>query len=128
MKGEEYNALTKKLLAEGYTADHYPDHVQIAAGQTGNHPLQNLSGGFEYKPWYADEIVYQTGCGRYFRGFDVISDMHYMGTLWSHENGNPLIKCPESKGNCPKNDQRLWENGQGMDKYFWCVCHQTEEQ
>ena len=54
----EYNELTKRLLAEGYTVDHYPDYVQVDTSRLpGNNPLNNLSGGFEYKRFYRDGIV-----------------------------------------------------------------------
>ncbi len=54
----EYNELTKRLLAEGYTADHHPDYVQVDTSRLpGNDPLNNLSGGFKYKRFYRDSIV-----------------------------------------------------------------------
>lgn len=69
----EYNELTKRLLAEGYTADHHPDYVQVDTSRLpGNDPLNNLSGGFEYKRFYRDSIVYKTGCGKFIMGSHVI--------------------------------------------------------
>lgn len=123
----EYNELTKQLLAAGYSVDNYPDYVQIDDSRLpGNDPLRNLSGGFEYKRWYRDELVYKTGCGKLVLGKNVIEIG--MGVDWSHENNNPVIRCPYDKAQCPDNDPRLHgERGGGLCIQCWCVCHRTEE-
>ena len=124
---KDYNKLTVRLLEEGYTADSYPDHVKIGTGQlTGNDPLNNLYGGFEYKRWYTDEIVYQTGCGRLVYGRNVIANMSCEGVDWSHENDSPVIRCPFDIPDCPQNDPRLHgTRGGGLCIQCFCVCHQT---
>lgn len=125
--GHEYNNLTKKLLAEGYTVDNYPDYVQICTSRLpGNDPLNNLSGGFEYKRLYRDEFIYKTGCGMHVKGSNVLE--MGMGVDWSHENDNPVIRCPYDKSHCERNDPRLYgERGGGLCIQCWCVCHRTDE-
>lgn len=126
---KEYNKLTKNLLSEGYTVDNYPKYVQIDNSRLpGNDPLNNMSGGFEYKRWYVADITYQTGCGMFVKGKNVLSDMGYMGVEWCHENFNPVIRCPHDKAHCPNNDKRLHEmHGGGLCIQCWCVCHRTNE-
>lgn len=126
---KEYNLLTQKLLASGYTTEHFPDYVQICSSKlTGNDPLNNLSGGFIYKRFYMDAIVYKTGCGKYVMGRNVQSSMSYMGVDWSHESECPVIRCPYDKANCELNDERLHGMcGGGLCIQCWCVCHRTEE-
>lgn len=123
----EYNELTKKLLAEGYTVDNYPDYVQICTSRLpGDDPLNNLAGGFEYKRWYRDEFTYKTGCGMYVKGSNVLEIG--MGVDWSHENDDPVIRCPYDKSHCEHNDPRLYgERGGGLCIQCWCVCHRTDE-
>ena len=50
---EEYNLLTQKLLAEGYTVENHPDYVYIRNSYSETQdPLQNFDGGFRYYEWY----------------------------------------------------------------------------
>lgn len=125
---KEYNKLTKRLLAEGYTADHYPDYVQVDTSRlSGNDPLNNLSGGFEYKRYYSDQIVYKTGCGKYIMGRHVIDNLGYI-IDWNHENDNPVFRCPYDKPECQYNDPRLYgTQGGGLCIQCWCACHSTDE-
>lgn len=125
---KEYNKLTKRLLKEGYTISNFPYYVQIDTSRLpGDDPLNNLSGGFEYKRWYADEIVYRTGCGRFVMGKNVIDNMGYMGVDWSHENDNPVIRCPFDVPDCPENDARLHGiHGGGLCIQCFCTCHRTD--
>lgn len=123
----EYNELTKQLLAAGYSVENYPDYVQIDRSRLpGDDPLRNLSGGFEYKRWYRDELVYRTGCGKFVMGKNVIE--MGMNISWSHENNNPVIRCPYNKAQCPDNDPRLHgERGGGLCVQCFCVCHRTDK-
>ncbi len=127
----EYNELTKRLLAEGYTAENYPkDKVHIANGCYGRNgnPLDNLYGGFEYNRIYYESFVYKTGCGMFVKGKNVLGDMGFMGEEWCHENDNPVIRCPYDKAECPDNDSRLHITfGGGLCIQNWCVCHRTGE-
>lgn len=127
----EYNELTKRLLAEGYTAEDYPkDKVHIANGgfKANGNPLDNIYGGFEYNRIYADAFIYKTGCGMCVYGKETISDMGFMGVEWCHENDNPVIRCPYDKAECPDNDSRLYGmRGGGLCIQCWCVCHRTNE-
>ena len=125
----EYNRLTKELLAKGYTAENFPkDMVHLPGGcySSSRNPLENFYGGFEYNRIYSGSIVYQTGCGKYVLGKNVISSMAYMGEEWCHENDNPVIRCPYDKADCPANDPRLQGIcGGGRCIQCWCVCHKT---
>lgn len=127
---KKYNLLTEDLLKKGYTIDHYPEHVKICTSRlSGNDPLNNLSGGFVYKPWYRDAFIYKTGCGRYVKGAHVLSQMSYMGIEWSHENDCPVIRCPYDRPDCPYNDEILHGiQGGGLCIQCWCVCHRTQEE
>lgn len=126
--GKEYNKLTQRLLSEGYTVDDYPDYVQICTSQFGgNDTLNNMSGGFEYKRFYSDQIVYKTGCGKYIMGKHVIDNFGYI-IDWSHENDNPVFRCPYDKPECEYNDSRLHgTHGGGLSIQCWCTCHRTDE-
>lgn len=127
----EYNDLTKKLLAEGYTADNYPkDKVHIANGCYGRNgnPLDNIYGGFEYNRIYCESFVYKTGCGMYVHGKEVFDNVGMAGEEWCHENDNPVIRCPYDKPDCPDNDSRLHGmRGGGLCIQCLCVCHRTNE-
>ena len=120
---KEYNKLTKELLSAGYTAEHFPDYVQIDSSRLpGDDPLNNVSGGFEYKRWYIDKLVYKTGCGKYVMGRNMISDMSYMGVQWIHENDCPVIRCPYDKSECDKNNRLLHGiHGGVLSIQCWCV-------
>lgn len=128
---EKYNKLTKQLLAEGCTAEHFPkDKVHIAHGcysRNGN-PLDNIYGGFEYNRIYCESFIYKTGCGMYVKGKNALSSMGCMGEEWCHENDNPVIRCPYDNPDCPDNDSRLrGMHGGGLCIQCWCVCHRTDE-
>ncbi len=45
---EEYNALTKRLLEEGYTVDNHPDYVRVDVPMWQEKTLDNYDGGFTY--------------------------------------------------------------------------------
>lgn len=128
---EKYNNLTRRLLAEGYTAENYPkDKVHIAGGcYSGNgNPLDNIYGGFEYNRIYCDAFTYKTGCGMHVVGKNVINSMGFCGEEWCHENDNPVIRCPYDKPNCSMNDERLnGMFGSGTCIQCFCVCHKTED-
>lgn len=96
----EYNELTKRLLADGYTAEKHPAYVRVAGGQFGDgNALNNLYGGFEYLRIYADDRTYETPCGLLCKG-RMAMDLHYNGTEHSHENDNPVIHCPMHNIEC----------------------------
>lgn len=118
---KEYNELTKKLLAEGYTAENYPDYVKIPSGRlSGSDPLHNLYGGFEYLVYYRDEFVYQTPCGFCVMGRNTLDGLCSMGNYYCHENNNVLVRCPHKKKGCAKNAADMLYD-------TWCQCSRTEE-
>ena len=120
-KEYEYNKLTKKLLAEGYTATNYPDYVKIPSGQlSGGDALHNLYGGFEYKVMIRDKFVYKTPCGFYAYGRNTLDGLCFRGVHYCHENDNVLVTCPYKKKGCPMNKA-------DMVYGCWCQCEKTEE-
>ncbi len=126
---EEYNILTQKLLAEGYTAENYPDYVRLPGSSWGSNPLQNLHGGFEYTRQYLNQMVFRTGCGLLLKGSRLgFGSMYYMGILWIPENNNPVVTCPYRKDSCDLRNPVLGgARGGGLCKILHCDCHQTRE-
>lgn len=124
----EYNKLTQRLLSEGYTAEHHPKEVKLPGGVFGKTPLENIYGGFEYQGYYSDEFIYKTGCGKHVKGINVIDNMGFMGIEWSHENDNPVIRCPYDKSECELNNPLLHgTHGSALCFQCWCECHRTDE-
>lgn len=121
---EKYNKLTQRLLAEGYTQEHYPDCVRLdTGGFAGDEPLKNPDGGFRYSTWYSRELIYETGCGKLVKGENVLSGMAWQGIEWTHENDCPVINCPYGRDNCELTHELLRKGG------FWnCVCHRTDKE
>ena len=119
---KEYNKLTQRLLAEGYTAENHPPWVKVAGGQfgTGN-KLDNLYGGFEYTRAYADERIYVAPCGLFCKGKTTF-DMSYIEE-WSHENDNPIIHCPFENMGC-KRKSEVFQNR----KDDFCVVRPTDRE
>lgn len=108
----EYNELTKRLLAEGYTAEKHPAYVRVAGGQFGDgNALNNLYGGFEYLRMYADDRTYETPCGLLCKG-RMAMDLCFNGKTYSHENDNPVIHCPMRSNEC---SLRKTMNTHGID-------------
>ena len=127
-----YNLLTLQLLYEGYSAENYPDFVKICTSRfTGNNPLRNLAGGFEYRSEYLSKIVFKTPCGRYVLGTHVFGNFSYI-TEWQPENNNPVIRCPFTIGDfsCDKvhpllrNECKHNETGNRLQ---FCSCCMTDE-
>ena len=46
---EEYNALTKRLLEEGYIAEHHPDYVRVDVPMWQEKTLDNYDGALPIK-------------------------------------------------------------------------------
>ena len=65
---EEYNALTKRLLEEGYIAEHHPDYVRVDVPMWQEKTLDNYDGGFTYKRWWIFEQTFKTPCGLQCKG------------------------------------------------------------
>ncbi len=125
---KEYNELTKKLLAEGYTAEHYPDHVWIADGSRvfdKENPLDNFYGGFTYRRYWAYERTFKTPCGLQCKGLLCMTDMSYMGVDWIFENDLAGIHCPYRRYGCEQKDSRLPKEGVLKD---WCNVHMVDEE
>lgn len=119
----EYNKLTIQLLNEGYDAEHYPDYVNLSNSGV-KKSLDNIYGGFTYKWYYVEKLVYQTPCGKFVLGENVLSDVSYMGVEWSHENDCPLLFCPLKNMECGLRDPLLKDFAVGGRPT--CACHRTE--
>ena len=60
-------------------------------------------------------------------GSHVVGDFGYI-IDWSHENDNPVFRCPYNKPECEYNDPRLHGmHGGGLCIQCWCTCHRTDE-
>ena len=92
---KEYNNLTKRLLAEGYTETNYPDYVQLPTGT-----LNNPYGGFEYKRYWIYEKIFKTPCGLQCKGENCLTGLYCMGIEYTFENNNALAECPYDKKKC----------------------------
>ena len=117
-----YNELTKRLLKEGYTAEHYPDYVTI---QGWKKDLDNFYGGFSYQPWWIYKQTFRTPCGLQVQGRHVMSAMSYMGLDWTYENDLACIHCPYKRVDCQKRHPYLRE-AEGILK-DWCHVQLTAE-
>lgn len=118
----ELNALTKKLFAEGYTRESYPEWVR---------PYSWFHGGFEYIGEHQNKMVFSTPCGLQAKGSHWNSGyMSYMGVTWSLENGNPTINCPYRKIGCELNHPLLQRQGigGGTAMIVPCSCHEIDEE
>lgn len=122
----EYNELTKRLLAEGYTAENHPKYVEVGRTcQSKENPLDNLDGGFEYYRWYVYEKTFRTPCGLMCKGIFCMSSLSYNRQEWNFENDMATIHCPYHKCDCDKKDARLPRDGVLKD---WCNVHMTDEE
>lgn len=117
-----YNELTKRLLNEGYTAEHYPDYVTI---QDWKKDLDNFYGGFSYQPWWIYKQTFRTPCGLQVQGLHAMSSMSFRGLDWTYENDLACIHCPYKRTDCEKRHPYLRE-GSGVLK-DWCNVHLTGE-
>ncbi|MDF1495200.1 hypothetical protein [Caproiciproducens sp. CPB-2] len=119
----EPNELTKRLFAEGYTRENYPDYVK---------PYFWFYGGFTYTLEHLRKMVFSTPCGLLVSGDHFTNgSMSYMGIDWIPENDNPTITCPRFslKEPCQINHELL--RGCGLlsrsGKIVSCACHQVNE-
>ncbi|HVI42548.1 MAG TPA: hypothetical protein VM577_17985 [Anaerovoracaceae bacterium] len=119
----EPNELTKRLLAEGYTRENYPDYVK---------PYFWFYGGFTYTLEHLGKMVFSTPCGLLVKGSHFTNgNMSYMGIDWMAENDNPTVTCPyfDMKGPCLLNHELL--KGHALTSrsgnIVHCACHQVNE-
>lgn len=121
---KEYNELTKRLLAEGYTADNHPHYVMVGrCCQEKNNPLRNFDGGFQYYRWYVYDQTFQAPCGLMCKGSSCMSSMFYNLVEWCYENDLATIRCPYSQ-TCELRDPRLPQDGIAKN---WCAVHMIRE-
>lgn len=124
---KEHNLLTKRLLAEGYTADKHPTNVEVGRPMRmdASDPLDNYDGGFVYKRWWIHRKTFKTPCGLQCEGSSCMSGLYYMGMEWSYENDLALIHCPYDKADCLLKHPYMREAP--VNKYH-CDVHLTEEE
>ena len=122
---KEYNLLTQKLIAEGYTADHHPDYVMVEGW--GKKSLDNYHGGFQYYGWYIYEKTFKTPCGMQCKGKFAMTGLSWLGTDWSYENDCPTILCPKGITGCDLREEpfRCEKHGVNCQR---CVVHETDEE
>lgn len=119
----ELNELTKRLFAEGYTRENYPDYVK---------PYFWFYGGFTYTAKHLREMVFSTPCGLLLTGEHFTNgSMSYAGVEWMPENDNPTVTCPyfNAKEPCKLRHEllrgcRLLSR---MGEMVSCACHQVNE-
>lgn len=105
------NQLTEKLIAEGYTKDNHPDHVEWTNW-----------GHFEYTSKYLASTVWGTPCGLLKNGIHSYSNGSHLGIEYCPENDNPRFGCPYyDEKPCPHrfDTDGLW----GWN----CAYHQTDK-
>ena len=122
---KEWNLLTRKLLAEGYTAENHPDYVYVGKTcQDKDNPLINLDGGFEYYRWFVYEKTFKTQCGLQCRGLSCMAGLYTGGKEFTFENDMELVMCPYHNRECPQKDAVLRGAGVVSDR---CNVHMTDE-
>lgn len=122
---KEYNSLTRKLLAEGYTADNHPDYVYVGkCCQDKDNPLQNLDGGFRYYSWYTYERTFRTPCGLQCKGTSCMTGLYRGPFEFTFENDMATIKCPYHNKDCMKKNAELRDAGVISDR---CNVYMTDE-
>ena len=126
---EKYNLLTQRLLAEGYTAEDYPDYVTIRESScfSKGDLLDNFYGGFVYQNWYIFERTFKTPCGLQCKGLRCQSGMMYRGLNWTYEDDMPLIFCPHNKKEC-KRKHELLQNEDDAVLRGKCNVYMVEEE
>ena len=122
---KEYNLLTKRLLEEGYSAEHHPDHVRVDVPMWQEKTLDNYDGGFTYERWWIFEQTFKTPCGLQCKGLQCHSNMSYMGIEWTFENDMATIRCPYEKKECKLKHEYLQEN---KVLRYECEVHMAEEE
>lgn len=100
----EYNELTKRLLAEGYTAENPPDFVR---------GFRKYDGGFTYRTSYVDEMTFKTPCGLLCKGRMTMGSMCWYGVEYTPENGRGTIHCPYGKCGCKQRGEPFASKGNG---------------
>ena len=125
----EYNLLTQRLLAEGYTAENYPYYVNLPEHSrfSGGDGLDNFYGGFVYQSWYAYEQTFQTPCGLWCKGLQCQTGLHYEGISWTFENDLALIICPYEKAECGLKHEILQSTEQ-LALQRKCNVHMVEDE
>lgn len=119
---EKINELTRKLLAEGYTQDRYPEYVR---------KYDWFYGGFTYTEEAKREMTFKTPCGLFCKYESVLEGMSYGGYDWSIEYGRGICFCPyhTRTSECLKNDQVLerLHGGAHYESLHFCRLELTEE-
>lgn len=121
---KEYNLLTQKLLAEGYTVTNHPDYVYVGRSWKDN-PLDNWNGGFEYYGWYVYEKTFRTPCGLQCKGKSCMTGMRRVGVEFTFENDMATVRCPYHDKECMKKHPGLRNAGAVSDR---CNVHMTDEE
>lgn len=118
----ELNQLTKKLFAEGYTKEVYPEYIQ---------KYDEFYGGFTYKHEYKRQMTFKTPCGLFCKYDNAMDDMSYAGVDWTAENDCMICFCPyhTRKTKCSLNDENLerLSAGSHYEDMHFCRLKRTDE-
>ena len=124
----EYNKLTQRLLAEGYTAENHPEWVRVSTSQFGDgNPLHNLNGGFVYYWDKMPEKIFKTPCGLYVKREHTHSSMSWKDEEWTWENDLATIHCPFDKIGCELNHPKLRDERSPAELPL-CAVSMTDEE
>lgn len=121
----EYNLLTQRLLAKGYTAENHPDYVTVNRYYGQAEPLDNPDGGFVFKRRWVNERTFRTPCGLLCKGGKCSGGMSYKGVNWEFENDMATIDCPYDKADCKEKHEYLQDDGVLR---FRCNVHMVEDE
>lgn len=109
----ELNDLTRRLYAQGYTRDNFPDTV-----------CWNDWQNFGYKWETMLQFTWETPCDLLIQGDSEVGRSFNTGDCWFQhvwycpENDNPLLRCPYQRKGCEHVPQGL--------PLIMCPCHQTQ--
>ena len=110
---DELNDLTRRLYAQGYTREHYPDTVCWGDWQNFSYKWETMQG-----------FTWETPCGLLIQGESDIGRGFNVGDCWFQhvwycpENDNPLYRCPYQRKGCGYIPQGF--------PLIMCPCHQTD--
>jgi len=109
---KEYNELSRRLFADGYTKDSHPDYVQWDNYEE-----------FEYTSAFLYGTVWESPCGILMKGHCTSGYLCYMGTEYRVENNNYNFHCPYLNTDCELQEPTL-------KKLKWggtCIWHMTDK-
>ncbi len=111
--GDDVNALTRRLYAQGYTRENHPDTVRWSDWHNFSYTRETMLG-----------FTWETPCGLLIQGRSDVGDglanseCFYQHVWYCPENDNPLHRCPYQRKGCEHIPQGF--------PLPMCPCHQTD--